>query len=95
MKGSDNLCRLRILKAVIFRTGLDNISLHFKNISNKARLDDNLTTEDFSVVYQDMHILKKDKGLAALTLLVAESDPKQKETLIRLIMHMLKYKQDK
>lgn len=44
-----------------FRTGLDNISLHFKNISNKAKLDDNLTTEDFSVVYQDMHILKKDK----------------------------------
>ncbi|OOR99505.1 hypothetical protein B0186_07765 [Canicola haemoglobinophilus] len=31
-----------------------------------------------------------DTGLAALTLLVAESDPKQKETLIRLIMHMLK-----
>ena len=36
-----------------------------------------------------------DTGLAALTLLVAESDPKQKETLIRLIMHMLKHKQDK
>ncbi|WP_018651092.1 RhuM family protein [Actinobacillus capsulatus] len=31
-----------------------------------------------------------DTGLAALTLLVAESDPKQKETLIRLVMHMLK-----
>ncbi|AFU19220.1 RhuM family protein [Actinobacillus suis] len=31
-----------------------------------------------------------DTGLAALTLLVAESNPKQKETLIRLIMHMLK-----
>ena len=30
-----------------------------------------------------------DTGLAALTLLVAESDPKQKETLIRLIMTML------
>lgn len=30
-----------------------------------------------------------DTGLAALTLLVAASDPKQKETLIRLIMHML------
>ncbi len=29
-----------------------------------------------------------DTGLAALTLLVAESDPKQKDTLIRLIMHM-------
>ena len=30
-----------------------------------------------------------DTGLAALTLLVAESDPKQKDTLIRLIMIML------
>ncbi len=30
-----------------------------------------------------------DMGLAALTLLVAESDPKQKEVLIRLIMNML------
>ena len=30
-----------------------------------------------------------DTGLAAITLLVAESDPKQKETLIRLIMNML------
>lgn len=34
-----------------------------------------------------------DTGLAALTLLVAESDPKQKETLIKLIMHMLKTKE--
>lgn len=30
-----------------------------------------------------------DIGLAALTLLVAESDPAQKETLIRLVMNML------
>ncbi|MDE3023408.1 MAG: virulence protein RhuM/Fic/DOC family protein [Pseudomonadota bacterium] len=30
-----------------------------------------------------------DTGLAALTLLVAESDPRHKETLIRLIMNML------
>ena len=30
-----------------------------------------------------------DMGLAAVTLLVAESDPRQKETLIRLIMNML------
>lgn len=30
-----------------------------------------------------------DTSLAALTLLVAESDPQQKDTLIRLIMHML------
>ncbi len=30
-----------------------------------------------------------DTGLAALTLLVAESDPKQKDVLVRLIMNML------
>ena len=41
------------------------------------------------------HPVINDTGLAALTLLVAESDPKQKETLIKLIMHMLKHKQDK
>ena len=35
-----------------------------------------------------------DTGLAALTLLVAESDPKQKETLIRLIMNMLAQTQE-
>jgi len=34
-----------------------------------------------------------DTGLAALTLLVAESDPKQKEILIRLIMNMLAQEQ--
>lgn len=41
------------------------------------------------------HPVINDTGLAALTLLVAESDPKQKETLIRLIMHMLKHRQEK
>lgn len=41
------------------------------------------------------HPVINDTGLAALTLLVAESDPKQKETLIRLIIHMLKQKQEK
>ena len=34
-----------------------------------------------------------DTGLAALTLLVAESDPKQKDILIRLIMNMLAQEQ--
>lgn len=33
--------------------------------------------------------VNNDIGLAALTLLVAESDPANKDTLIRLIMNML------
>jgi len=35
------------------------------------------------------HAIINDTGLAALTLLIAESNPKQKETLIRRVMHML------
>ncbi len=35
------------------------------------------------------HPVINDTGLAALALLVAESDPAQKEVLIRLVMHML------
>ena len=35
------------------------------------------------------HPVINDVGLAALTLLVAESDPKDKNVLIRLIMHMI------
>ena len=38
------------------------------------------------------HPCINDTGLAALTLLVAESKPDQKETLIRLIMNMLAQK---
>jgi len=34
-------------------------------------------------------VVINDTGLAALTLLVAESDPAQKDTLIRLVMNML------
>lgn len=34
-------------------------------------------------------VVINDNGLAAITLLVAESDPAQKETIIRLIMNML------
>jgi prophage maintenance system killer protein len=37
---------------------------------------------------QDVPVIN-DTGLAALTLLVAESDPKQKETIIRLVMNLL------
>jgi hypothetical protein len=38
---------------------------------------------------EDGEAIINDTGLAALTLLVAESDLKQKETLIRLIMNLL------
>lgn len=39
--------------AMLFDTSTDNISLHLKNIYAESELDENLTTEDFSVVRQE------------------------------------------
>jgi hypothetical protein len=41
------------LMAALFQTSADNISLHLKNIYNEGELDENSTTEDFSVVQQE------------------------------------------
>ncbi len=41
------------------------------------------------LLYENGLPVINDTGLAALTLLVAESDPKQKDTLIKLIMNLL------
>lgn len=40
-------------------------------------------------LFHDNEPVINDVGLAALALLVAESDPKNKDVLIRLIMNML------
>lgn len=37
----------------LFDTSSDNVSLHLKNIYNEKELDENATTEDFSVVRQE------------------------------------------
>jgi len=37
----------------LFDTSSDNVSLHLKNIFNEKELDENTTTEDFSVVRQE------------------------------------------
>lgn len=39
--------------ATIFETSTDNISLHLRNIFAEGELDENLTSEDFSVVRQE------------------------------------------
>ena len=39
--------------ANVFDTSSDNISLHLRNIFNESELDENLTSEDFSVVRQE------------------------------------------
>ncbi|WP_083703499.1 virulence RhuM family protein [Pseudoalteromonas sp. SK20] len=39
--------------AELFKTSTDNISLHLKNICQSGELDENATTEDYSVVRQE------------------------------------------
>lgn len=88
----DTLWLTQAQMAELFDKDSDTIGLHLKNIYESGELEENSTTEDSSVVRQEGKRQVKRKlrsGLAALTLLVAESDPKQKETLIRLIMNML------
>ena len=68
-------------------------------IKNHPFSDGNKRSEDFLFVdflHRNSRLLSEsgepvinDVGLAALTLLVAESDPANKETMIRLIMNML------
>ncbi len=38
---------------------------------------------------EGMHLALDENGLTALTLLIAESDPKAKELMVRLVMHLL------
>lgn len=38
---------------------------------------------------ESMHLTLDENGLTALTLLIAESDPKAKDLMVRLVMHLL------
>ena len=73
-------------------TSTDNIGLHIKKIYEGEELIEDATTEDSSVVQTEgkRSISRKIKHYnAALTLLIAESAPEQKDTMTRLVMNML------
>ncbi|MBL4909618.1 MAG: hypothetical protein JKX78_06270 [Alteromonadaceae bacterium] len=69
----DTVWLSQITMAKLFETSADNISLHLKNIYSEAELEETSTTEDYSVVRKEGNPIINDTGLAALTLLVAES----------------------
>jgi len=76
--------------AELFDTSSDNISLHLKNIYKEEELEEKATTEDFSVVRQEgIRLTLDENGLTALTLLIAASDPKAKDLMVRLLMNLL------
>ena len=63
------------------------ISEHIRNIFKEGELQEPSVVRKYRTTADDP--VHYDTDLAALTLLVAASDPRQKATLIRLIMHML------
>ncbi len=51
--GNDTVWLSQLQISELFETSSDNVSLHFKNIYKEQELDENTTTEDFSVVRQE------------------------------------------
>lgn len=49
----ENIWLSQVQMSELFETSTDNISLHLKNIYNEKELDEDSTTEDFSVVRQE------------------------------------------
>jgi len=78
------------------------LTKHINNVFKEGELDVNSTCAKFAQVHFNQRLFDKngevvinDTGLAALTLLVVESDLKQKDILIKLIMNMLSINQKK
>jgi hypothetical protein len=68
----------------IFDTSTRNVSLRLKNIFANSELEASATTEDSSVVQSE-----GNRRVRRQLLLTAESAPKDKEPMIRLVMNML------
>ena len=91
----------QVQMAQLFDKDSDTIGLHLRNIFRTKELDENSTTEESSVVRLEgsRQIRRKSRfynldaiisvGYRVNSVLVAESRPEQKETIIRLIMNML------
>ena len=91
----------QVQMAQLFDKDSDTIGLHLRNIFRTKELDENSTTEESSVVRLEgsRQIRRKIRfynldaiisvGYRVNSVLVAESRPEQKETIIRLIMNML------
>ena len=69
----------------LFKRDKSGISRHIKNIFNNNELNKNSTVAIFTTV-------QTDNALTVLTLLIAISNPKEKEILVKLIKHLIFYK---
>jgi len=76
--------------AEVFETSADNVSLHLRRIYATDELGEAATAEDFSVIRSEGVEQQPGPGaLTALTLLIAESAPSNKDLMIRLIVNLI------
>jgi len=89
--------------AQVFDTSVDNVSLHLKNIFQDKELEEDATTEDFSIVRQEgtrqvkrrlKHynldaIISVGYRISSSRATLAESAPQQKELMVGLVEHFL------
>lgn len=90
-KGRDTVWLTQRQMSAVFDITPENVLMHLKNVFQDGELAEEATTKEFLVVQAEgtRNVQRSDIGLAALTLLVAESDPAQKDVMIRLVMNML------
>lgn len=84
----DQLCTL-------FNKNKSTISRHIKNIFNEGELDEissvakNATQlKRYDLIIDGKQIIS-DSALVAITLMIAESRPEEKETMVKLVMNFL------
>ena len=76
--------------AELFGTTPENILMHLRNVYRDGELSESATAKDFLVVRQEgKRLTLNEQGLTALTLLIAESDPKAKDLMVRLVMNLI------
>jgi len=81
----------------LFEKDSDTIGLHLKNIYAEGELDERATTEDYSVVQKEgkrqvSRRVKHYNALVAMTLLIAESKPVEKNLLTNVVTNLLAYR---
>ncbi|WP_421718067.1 hypothetical protein [Algiphilus sp.] len=74
----------------------EKILMHLQNIFAEKELPWEATAKDFLVVCEEgKRQPLNEQGLTALTLLIAESDPKAKDPMVRLTMNLIAEPGDK
>jgi len=76
--------------AELFGKDTDTIGLHIRNTYKEKELMASATTEEYSVVQREgKRNVTRNNALVALTLLIAESKPVEKDIICKVIVNLI------